>query len=353
MIQFISIINYVIFCTVLVEPLRFSRKKTCMITFICFFLLCSPQLCFPSFFHEKIDSTTTQFTLNIVYWFTYIILSYGIIFLILKRDWLHHYFYLMLWDIITGIILAIISPLLLSLKGIPVILPLLASALSIFFIKYFLRYYIQLPEKLYGIFLILYTLFRIITTFGTLHTTDSNAKMRLLLIIFVFSALFLISIFIINYAINHYIHKNFIKYQNLFDGTTSSTDKFLSYLKKQWNFSGVSLEIYNPLTEAYFLQNSHLYYLLIACNEILLYYYKNASNKPSKIYLNIQQKMNYIIISAGCIQPDSAPSLSVMHRLFLSYKEILLSYLLKQLHGQVQFLDEDIHHTQIRIAYLT
>ena len=62
--------------------------------------------------------------------------------------------------------------------------------------------------------------------------------------------------------------------------------------------------------------------------------------------------MNYIIVSTGCIQSNSEIPFDFTNRFLLSLKEFLLTRLVETLHGQIQFLDDDIHHTQIQIAYL-
>ena len=351
--QLIHIINYVILCTFLIEPLRFSKKITSVITLIGFFILYLPQFCFPSFFYNKIDSNIVQFTLSTIYWSAHIFVSYGIIFLIIKRNWLHNYFYLILWDIIASVILAVFTPLQFIFSIVWIILPFISSIFSIFIIKKFFKYRFQLPRNVFYVLFVLYTLFRIIFTLGSLNTTSSTGKLLLAIIILIVSLLFLITILLLNKIILHYIIQKCNYYQDLFHSSNrSSAYELILYLKKQWNPLNASLEVQNHLADINFRKNFQLYYLLILCNEILICCCKDNTNAPITSYLNIQQQMNYIIVSTGCIQSNSEIPFDFTNRFLLSLKEFLLTRLVETLHGQIQFLDDDIHHTQIQIAYL-
>ena len=353
--QFIHIINYVILCTLLIEPLRFSKKITCVITFIGFFILYLPQLCFPSFFYNKIDSNTIQFILNTIYWSAHVFVSYGIIFLLLRRNWLHNYFYLILWDIIASIILAILTPLQFIFSNLWSILPYVSSIFSIFIIRKIFKYRFPLPQRFFYVLFILYTLFRIAFTLGGLNAAGTTGRTLLQIMIFIVSLLFLITISLMNKIVNYYIIRKCDYYQDLFHSSSmsSSTDELISYLKRQWKSMNTSLEVHNHLSDIYFHKNFQLYYLLILCNEILVYCCKDIKKPPINVYINIQQQMNYIIVSTGCIQSDSDIQFDFTNRFLLSLKEFLLTRLIQTLHGQIQFLDDDIHHTQIQIAYLS
>lgn len=353
MMQFVQIINYIILYTVLIQPLRFSRKKTCMIVSICFFMLYLPQLVFPSFFHTGIDSNTAQFVINIIYWTLYTFFTYMIIIFIAKRNWLYNFFFIIVWDLIASSTLILLLPLQYFLPNIEFFLELISSIFSIFIIQKFLRCRIQLSQKSYKIFFVIYTIIQFLLTLCTLSVNNTTSEFILLGTVFFISVSLLSAIFFMNHFLTNYINQKCGYYQNLFElhPYSANWNRFLSYLQNQYQCSNISFDFHNRLPDSYFSNDHSLYYLLILCNQILLK--KSKKKNLSNVYLTIQQQMNYTIISTGYIQTESTDSIRWTDELSVSFDELLLHQLLKMLHGQVQFLDESTCHKQIQIVYLT
>lgn len=352
-IQSIQLINYVVLSANLLQPLRFSKKKTYFAAFICFFTLYLPQFCFPSFFQPNMDLTNFQFNINIIYWSIYFLASYGIFFFLLKRDWLHNFFLIIVWDVISLIFSVLLSPIQFIIPAIQPILPLIASFLSIIVIQKYLRNRINLSSNIYGVFSIIHALVRIFFTLWTLNVRDSDQKRLLLLIIFILSIVLLSTILLTNKIINHYINKKSKYYWELFQPSAnfSSTgwNQFLLSIQKQCQEENISFDIKNHISDSHILKDYHLYYLLVLCYQILLY--KSNSDGSSRIYLNMQTQKNCMIISTGCINTTLHPHIPLYSSISTLSKEILLRQLLKILAGEVQFLDGDNYHTQIRIIY--
>ncbi len=359
----VSIINLALFMFLLVKPRRFSGKATMIIAASGSILLYLPEIFLPALENILLPQIWIL-SLCFLYWILCIAGQYGLIFLLSKRSWLRSCFLIMVWDALTSVILTVFTGITGMILGSasPVDIPaaailaltLISGLLSAIFLKGSPLQNADLSSRVSGICVILYTLARILLTSASLLDNEKIYRESWIAAVLIICIVILGGIILAWSSTRIYLRRKIVRFTPPAGYPPMDRSRGIvldEFLRKCLDSRGFSLHINDQLHEDAVSGKrlGILICILYLCMQILTC----SSNRQSRhsqemdLYMTIQRKMNYIILSAECrpihgqLKPPGLSS---------SIFELLLNQLLSSRQGYSQYLDNSRVYRQICVS---
>lgn len=348
----------VVFFLLVIHPLRFSRKITCLITIAAFSLTSLPCIFFPGLFSSGTAASSQGMTFHYIYWIVAMVIQYSLFFILLKRDWLRNMMLYVIWDIIIALALssgAIIMQISLPQIQLSGLTGVLCTAASAFIAAFLLRrptlQTMRLPETFCIITVFVYSIGRLLNTVAVFRFEKEDWKV---LVIYPVLALILFlsaAILCAYFGLNIYIGKKYRDMTNIYFSGKTKTNSIKNLL---CDISNICTQRKIPFTfhispdTAFPNINGSVLYAVQILFELSQKY---TGRQSENIIFEVQEYKGVFILSSLSVYPDVPGNIlenfvSAFQNTFL---EILFNRIVKNCRGYIEYTDNSLYSKHIRV----
>lgn len=348
----------VVFFLLVIHPLRFSRKITCLITIAAFSLTSLPCIFFPGLFSSGTAASSQGMTFHYIYWIITMVIQYSLFFILLKRDWLRNMMLYVIWDIIIALLLSLSAVIIqISLPNIQLygLTGTLCTVISAFLAAFLLRrtrlQNMRFPDNFCIIAVFVYSIGRLLNTISVFRFEKENWKELVIYPVFTLILCLSTAIVFAYFGMNVYINKKCCVMAKIYltkERKNNNVAKLfydLSSLCKRQKIT-FTFQIH-PDTAFPKINGSVLYAVQILFELSQKYTGRQSEN----IIFEVQEYKGVFILSSLSVYPDVPGNIlenfvSAFQNTFL---EILFNRIVKNCRGYIEYTDNSLYSKHIRV----